>query len=135
MATEGASEGASSWSTAVKQIVCVRLNNWPIDWLRRKLRSEARNASDTSRHDGREATERRSDGATEGKTKTTRDVLSLRRSVASSLRRSPPLVIVHTVAERQVIVAASDEAFDLGIREGMTLTQARALHAGVAHAE
>jgi len=29
-----------------------------------------------------------------------------------------------------VIVAASDEAFDLGIREGMTLTQARALHAG-----
>ena len=34
-----------------------------------------------------------------------------------------------------MIVAASDEAFDLGIREGMTLTQARALHAGVAHAE
>ena len=46
-----------------------------------------------------------------------------------------PLVIVRTVAERQVIVAASDQAYDLGVREGMTLTQARALHAGVVHAE
>ena len=32
-------------------------------------------------------------------------------------------------------MAASDEAFALGIRLGMTLTQARALHAAVAHAE
>jgi protein ImuB len=44
-------------------------------------------------------------------------------------------VIVRTVAERQVIVAASDEAADLGIRGGMTLTQARALNAAIVHAE
>jgi len=44
-------------------------------------------------------------------------------------------VIVRTVAERQVIVATSDEAEHVDIREGMTLTQARALCAGVVHAE
>jgi protein ImuB len=45
------------------------------------------------------------------------------------------LVIVRAVADRQVIVAASDSARDLGIRPDMTLTQARALCAGVAHAD
>jgi protein ImuB len=42
---------------------------------------------------------------------------------------------VRTVADRQIILAVSDEAFDGGIRRGMTLTQARALCAAVEHAE
>jgi nucleotidyltransferase/DNA polymerase involved in DNA repair len=46
-----------------------------------------------------------------------------------------PLLIVRTVADRQVIVALSQEAAAFGIRPGMTLTQARALCAHVRHAE
>ena len=38
-ATEGASGKPSSWSGAVKRILCVRLKNWPIDRLRRRLRT------------------------------------------------------------------------------------------------
>jgi nucleotidyltransferase/DNA polymerase involved in DNA repair len=54
--------------------------------------------------------------------------------VADGTRSVPATVIVRTVADRQVIVAASSEAREHGIRCGMTLTQARALYAGVAHA-
>jgi len=46
-----------------------------------------------------------------------------------------PLLLVRTVAERQVIVARCDDAARRGIRTGMTLTQARALCADVVHAE
>jgi protein ImuB len=45
------------------------------------------------------------------------------------------LVVIRPVADRQVIVAASKSALRCGIRSGMTLTQARALFAGVLHAE
>jgi protein ImuB len=45
-----------------------------------------------------------------------------------------PLVIVRTVADRQVIVSLCDLAAQRGIRRGMTLTQARALCADVEHA-
>jgi nucleotidyltransferase/DNA polymerase involved in DNA repair len=48
---------------------------------------------------------------------------------------SLPLVIIRTVADRQVIVSLCDDAFQRGIRRGMTLTQARALCADVEHAE
>jgi protein ImuB len=54
---------------------------------------------------------------------------------ASRREEEPPLVIVRTVAERQVIVAACGDAEAAGIRVGLTLTQARALHAGVVHVE
>ncbi|HZN65716.1 MAG TPA: DNA polymerase Y family protein [Tepidisphaeraceae bacterium] len=53
----------------------------------------------------------------------------------SCLRAFPPLVLTRTVAERQLVVAASGAARHLGIRPGLTLTQARALHANVQHAE
>ncbi|HWE01029.1 MAG TPA: DNA polymerase Y family protein [Tepidisphaeraceae bacterium] len=46
-----------------------------------------------------------------------------------------PLAVVRTIADRQVIVALSPEAAALGVRSGMTLTQARALCAHVRHAE
>ncbi|MGB7158779.1 MAG: hypothetical protein WBD40_11970 [Tepidisphaeraceae bacterium] len=39
----------------------------------------------------------------------------------------PPLVLIRTVASRQLVVAASDEAIAFGIRIGMTLTEAKAL--------
>ena len=42
---------------------------------------------------------------------------------------------MRAVAERQLIVAVSRSALDYGIRPGMTLTQARALCADVAHAD
>lgn len=48
-------------------------------------------------------------------------------------RPFPALVLVRTVATRQVVVAVSDSAGGFGIRPGMTLAQARALHAGVLH--
>jgi protein ImuB len=46
-----------------------------------------------------------------------------------------PLVLVHTIANRQDVVAVSDEAHRHGIRVGMTLAQARALCAQVEHLE
>jgi protein ImuB len=45
-----------------------------------------------------------------------------------------PLVLVRTVATRQLVVVASQEAQVLGIRPGLTLAQARALCAHVQHA-
>ncbi|HET6250364.1 MAG TPA: DNA polymerase Y family protein [Tepidisphaeraceae bacterium] len=45
------------------------------------------------------------------------------------------MLIVRTVADRQVIVCLSPEASAFGIRVGMTLTQAHALCAHVQHAE
>ena len=39
----------------------------------------------------------------------------------------PPLVLIRTVADRQLVVALSDEARMFGVRAGMTLTEARAL--------
>jgi protein ImuB len=44
-----------------------------------------------------------------------------------------PLVLIRTVADRQVVVAVSEEARVVGVRTGMTLTEARALCAGVMH--
>lgn len=59
-----------------------------------------------------------------------------RRASATAKRKGDkPLVLIRTVASRQMIVAASDTAADHGIRPGMTLAQARALCAGLAHAE
>jgi protein ImuB len=55
--------------------------------------------------------------------------------ISSSLCPFPPFVITRTVADRQLIVAASSEAKAHGIRCGMTLTQSRALYAAVAHAD
>jgi protein ImuB len=46
-----------------------------------------------------------------------------------------PLVLVRTIANRQDVVAVSDEAHGFGIRVGMTLAQARALCAQVEHIE
>ena len=56
-------------------------------------------------------------------------------SPAAARTASAPLVIVRTVADRQVIVALCGAAQAAGIRAGMTLTQARALCARVQHAE
>lgn len=47
---------------------------------------------------------------------------------------SPPLVLVRTVASRQIVMAVSTEARHSGMRPGMTLAQARALDARVQHA-
>lgn len=44
-----------------------------------------------------------------------------------------PLVLIRTVASRQLIVATSDEAIALGIRIGMTLTEAKALCPNLTH--
>src|SRR5688572_27972622 len=49
--------------------------------------------------------------------------------------RREPVVLVETVASRQLVVMASDEARAAGIRSGMTLVQARALRPELLHAE
>jgi protein ImuB len=49
--------------------------------------------------------------------------------------RHKPLVLVETIAGRQVVAAVSDEARPAGIRSGMTLTEARALCRSVIHVE
>ncbi|HEV2295097.1 MAG TPA: DNA polymerase Y family protein [Tepidisphaeraceae bacterium] len=45
----------------------------------------------------------------------------------------PPLVLIRTVANRQIIVAASDEVISSGIRIGMTLTEAKSLFPNLTH--
>ena len=45
-----------------------------------------------------------------------------------------PLVLLHTVASRQLVACASDEARQRGIRPGMTLAEARALCPGLVDA-
>ncbi len=73
----------------MKQMLCVRLRNWPIDRLRRRSRA--------SSHE--------------------------------------PLVLVQAVGGRQLVVAVSTEARAHGIWPGMTLVEARAMHAGLIHAD
>src|SRR5262249_13639175 len=51
-ATEGASGKPSSWSTAVKTILCVRLKNFPIDQLRRRLRLNSPSLEGEGRGEG-----------------------------------------------------------------------------------
>jgi protein ImuB len=46
----------------------------------------------------------------------------------------PPLVLVRPVAQRQIIIAANEVARSVGIKPGMTLSEARALEATVQHA-
>jgi protein ImuB len=46
----------------------------------------------------------------------------------------PPSLLTRTIADRQLVMAVSEEAGERGIRRGMTLTQARALCAEVQHA-
>src|SRR5688572_33414551 len=58
-ATEGALVKPSSWSGAVKRILCVRLKNWPIDRLRRRLLSVARQRDVSRRVDNCGYAERR----------------------------------------------------------------------------
>src|SRR5204863_6523202 len=45
------------------------------------------------------------------------------------------LVLVRTIASREIIIAASDAARAKSIRPGMTLGEAKALYADVLHAE
>lgn len=62
--------------------------------------------------------------------------LRKRRLRNSAIRNSQSaIVIVRTVANRQVVVAASTAAAGRGIRPGLTLAQARALCADVEHEE
>ncbi|HEX8524618.1 MAG TPA: DNA polymerase Y family protein, partial [Tepidisphaeraceae bacterium] len=47
----------------------------------------------------------------------------------------PPLVLIRTVADRQLVIAASEEARSAGIRPGMTLAEAKALCSKLHHAD
>jgi protein ImuB len=52
-----------------------------------------------------------------------------------SFSDEPPLVLVRSVASRQIIVAVDESARARGIRPGMTLSEARAIYASIVHAE
>ena len=52
----------------------------------------------------------------------------------SSILNPPALVLVETIASRQLIACACDAALAHGVRPGMTLAQARALCPGLTHA-
>jgi protein ImuB len=58
-----------------------------------------------------------------------------RQSAISNQQSAIPLVLLHAVGQRQLVVVASPEARQHGIRAGMTLAQARALWAGVEPAQ
>src|SRR2546423_47481 len=114
MATVGKSGNQSSWSVPVepmpsnpKRILCVRLRRWPIDRWRRQCERRGEGEIQARRHEGTEA----------------------RRKDIS------PLVLVRTVASRQVVAVASEEGMAGGVRAGLSLAEARALCPGLIHAD
>src|SRR5881275_1035647 len=115
MATVGKSGNQSSWSVPVepmpsksKRILCVRLRRWPIDRWRRQC-------------ERRDKEERRSENGWHG---------HVLMPVSSS-----PLVLVKTIASRQIVEVASEEAMAAGVRAGLSLAEARALCPGLVHAD
>ena len=87
--------------------MCVRLIHWPIDRLKRQRLNRAATVR-----------ERSADSST-----------------ASRTREDPPLVLITTIASRQVVAVACDAARARGVRVGMTLPEARALCPGLEHAD
>jgi len=107
-----------TWSNVMtdnpKHICCVRLTHWPIDRLQRQQRR--RGSRREERHEGTEAQ---------------------RHGVNAGLSASPCLssrntfLLTRTTANRQIVVAMSDDAEAIGIKVGMTLPEARSLCATV----
>lgn len=93
----------------MKHIMCVRLKSFSIDRIRRKQKQSQRNPC-------------------------SRRACSP-HSVFISQQQKQALILVKTIASRQVVIDACDEARSHGIRPGMTLAEARALCAAVQHAE
>ena len=86
-ATEGASDKPSAWSIAVKQIICARLTQWPIDrWRRSRATSSQRRLEIGI--GGHGEMERQRDRETERRRDATSPSLCL--SVSPSLRLSVP---------------------------------------------
>src|SRR5207253_3914444 len=96
-------------------ILCVHLNRWPIDRLLRRRKSRAGSRTQDSGL-------RTESG---GSSSTQSSILSLQSS----------LVLVETIASRQLVACACGAAFARGVRIGMTLAEARALCPGLAHAD
>jgi protein ImuB len=57
----------------------------------------------------------------------------LGRDAQATQQQHPPLVLIRTVASRQLVIAASSEAMPFGVRVGMTLTEAKALCPTLTH--
>src|SRR5437867_2772093 len=138
MVTEDAWGRPSSWSITVtdRQILCVRLKNWPIDRFRRRLRSRDRCASG---HDS--LCSKHQITNTKSQTNSKNEIQNSKRwlhqqwvpgprplrpakkptFIETALRSKPPLVttedpgpplvLVRTVAAREIIVAASGSAY------------------------
>jgi protein ImuB len=100
----------------------VLLNNWPIDRVKRRLDRSAYQRNETT-------DEHRS-------TQIKKHFIGAHRCssvVPDSIAK--PLVLIRTAANRQEIVAVSREAYETGIRAGMTLAEARAICSHVVHLE
>src|SRR5438874_13227731 len=137
MVTEDAWGRSSSWSITVtdRQILCVRLKNWPIDRFRRRVRSRGGCASG---HDS--LCSKHQITSTKSQTNSKHEIQNSKRwshqqwipgprplrpaktpAFVETAPRSkpppvatedhtPPLVLVRTVASREIIVAASGSA-------------------------
>src|SRR5258706_10834357 len=117
---EDVSGRAFFWRCAVKHIMCVRLKQWPIDRIRRRQ------------------PRRRRDDCGAGVPPASFETAGGTPAPQSCHMRSSwhdPLVLVRTVASRQVVVAACEIAQSRGITLGMTLAEARALCARLIHAD
>ena len=118
----------------MKTILCARLLNWPIDRdarrRKRGLLQERRDLEKGQRDEGTEGQRGKGKGFSDSQP------TPLCPFVPLSLSPFPlPLLLTRTIADRQLVMALSDEASAAGIRRGMTLTQARALRADVVHAD
>src|SRR5262249_35824000 len=145
--TEDASEKPSSWSITVRQILCVRLKNWLIDrWKRSCERSgNLRVARELARGPAR-GTASKLAGYTQNPVRRWTTSMCVKPpqprlpsappvpKVSSPKNLTdPPIVLVRTVASRQIIVAVNDSARHYNIHSEMTLAEARAICADVRH--
>jgi protein ImuB len=121
----------------VKQILCALLNNWPIDRaLRRKSLDLRIDFGELSRAANCDL--RLRGNAEWRKQKLHGSGVDDRHSRSIANRKSQianPLIVIQSTANRQEVIAVSDEARAFGIRVGMTLAQARALCSHVEHLE
>jgi impB/mucB/samB family len=135
MVTEDGSDKAFFWRCAVKQILCVRLTQWSIDRIKRKR--EARGGKSQGPNPKSQISNLGSPtpvlryAEEPGRT-------AKHPAKHPALRRtSEPasVVLVRTVASRQLVVFACENARRSGIDPGMTLAEANALCENLQHQE
>jgi protein ImuB len=111
--------------------MCVRLTNWPIDRIKRSRQGDQKSEARNPKSEGNPKSQIRNHKPAV----VTSAALSRDSQKVSNSQISNPIVLVRTVASRQLVVFACEKARQSGIDPGMTLAEAGALCMGLIHQE